>query len=58
MKNSKIGSIETLLEFGDLECTLETVGFVLLESDCCRNSAAVLTPRFGQRGSRELLMEG
>lgn len=57
-KHSKIGSMESLLEFGDLECTLETVGFVVLESVCCGNSAAVLTPRSGQRGSRELLMAG
>lgn len=55
MKNSKIGSMEGALEFGDLECTLEIVGFVILESVCCGNSA-VLTLRFGQR-SRESLIE-
>lgn len=46
-KHRKIGSMEGASEFGDLECTLETVGFVILESVCCGNSPAVLTLRFG-----------
>lgn len=55
-KHSKIGSMKGALELGDFECILETVGFVILESVCCGNSA-VLMLRFGQR-SRELLIEG